>query len=117
MPGGSCALRILDFLPLTEDAGNALAANQGDLIPYKCAYVEFFSLGEKGEFFKNIGISLKCSDIISVYTQPPDPGNCKLDVALGTSLSNYSHSGFATNPDIYLTLADGDQDRPNYQKN
>lgn len=113
LPGGTSALRILDFLPLTEEAGNSLAAALAGFMPINCAYAEFFFLGEKGKSLEKIGMSRAASHLISTYTQPPDPDFCRLRTVLCTDKIDYTPMEFATSPEIYLTLADGDQDRPN----
>ena len=114
LPGEICAVRILDFLARDEYAGKALAAAISELIPANCAYVEHFSLGQQGIALEHIGLSTEGSQLFSVYTSPPDYRHCSiLSALLVSNVDGYTARTFAESPDIYVTLADGDQDRPN----
>lgn len=107
------AMRIMDFLANGEEAGRALSAALSEAVPSDCAYMEFFAPGAQGQGLANIGLRQEDRNLISVYTSPPDPAHCSILSALLVNLPDYNASSFATHKDIYFTLADGDQDRPN----
>lgn len=107
------ALRILDFLARDEEAAHALAHAVSEHYPPNCVYAEFGAPGRQGDALTDIGLSFGGSRFLSVYTSPPDPENCAILSSLLVNVPGHTPKSFAEHEDIYFTLADGDQDRPN----
>jgi len=117
LPGGISAMRILDFLPLDESAGRALASGLAQAIPEHCAYVEHSALGRRWEGLKHLGLSRQGSRLLSVHTSPPEKECCALLAAylVNAERVGLSAKAFVESPDNYVTLADTDQDRPHIE--
>lgn len=113
LQNGLTALKILDFLALDHDSGHALAAGISEHVPERCAYIEFFAPGRQGDALASIGLDRSGSNLLSVYSSPPDPCHCEILSALLVNLPDFTPKAFAEHEDIYFTIADGDQDRPN----
>lgn len=107
------AMRILDFLAADSGSASALAAALAEKVPQNCAYVEFFAPGRQGDALGQIGLTGRGAGLISVYAAPPDPEHCAILSALRVRIPGYAAQEFAEHRNVYFTLADGDQDRPN----
>ena len=113
LPDNLCALRILDFLPENDVAGQALAARLVEMLPNQCVYLEHAALGQQWKSLKSIGCNESGAADISVYTSPPDLAHTDVLSEFMVTLKNYTSQSFTESPLLYMTLADGDQDRPN----
>lgn len=106
-------LRILDFLVANEEAGNALSAYIAEIVPDTAAFIEHSSTGNQWSALRSIGMSPTGSEMFSVYTKPPDLHHCNIIASFFVKLPSHSAETLLTNPRFYMSLADGDQDRPN----
>lgn len=113
LPDDLCALRILDFLPEDDIAGQALAARLVEILPEQCVYLEHAALGYQWKSLKSIGCNAAGATSISVYTSPPDMTHTEVLSEFRVTLKDYTSQSFTESPLLYMTLADGDQDRPN----
>lgn len=113
LPDDLCALRILDFLPEDDKAGQALAARLMEMVPDQCAYVEHAALGQQWRGLKLLGLDATGAAGISAYTSPPDLAHTDVLSEFMVTHKDYTSQSFAESPLCYMTLADGDQDRPN----
>ncbi len=113
LPGEVSALRVLDFLAANEDAGQALARAVACRTPESAAFVEYACLGRNWRPLEAMGLSPRGAELFSVYFSPPDFAHCSITGALLVNLPGVDQEAFITSPDTHLTLADGDQDRPN----
>lgn len=113
LPGQTAALRILDFLAADPEAGAALALAVSRRTPENAAFVEHAGLGAQWLPLREMGMSPEGADLFSVYFNPPDFNHCSILGALQVRLPALSPADFAANPGACLTIADGDQDRPN----
>lgn len=112
LPEGVTATRILDFLAADEAAGRALTRAVARRVPDTAAYVEYVCLGREWLPLQAMGLSARCAERFSVYSNPPDFKHCTLLAGIQVRLPGVAPQAFVESPDTYLTLADGDQDRP-----
>lgn len=113
LPGNISQLRILDFLATNQSSGKALAASIAEMVSWNTAFVEHYALGNHWEPLQSIGMTTQGNKLFSVYTTPPDMEHCTILSSFLVRLSGYTPAKFVNSPEIYLSLADGDQDRPN----
>lgn len=108
------AIRILDFLAVDEVAGKALSAAVFDRVPPNAAFVEHTCLGRQWRPLQEIGLGPEGSDSFSVYFSPPDLRYRAIMAAFKFSHEcGMSTAEFLAAPQLYMTIADSDQDRPN----
>lgn len=112
LDNGLVVVRVMDFLAKNDEASEALAFSLSELIPDNCAWCEFYCFGDFGEALKSIGFNMEGSDLLSVWTSPPDSAHCKIPLSFNIRTQNKIASNLAYRKDLYLTISDGDQDRP-----
>ncbi len=103
--GGSCAIRLVDYIGASNDiifAGGALAKMIQD---FNAEYLDFYCVGIDEEILKSAGFNIRDEhddNIIPNYTEPLDRAN--VDFFYFTSNSE----------NFTMFRADGDGDRPAY---
>ena len=113
LPGGVEAVRIMEFIAKDKDASRMLVRGVADRVPYNTAFVECVCLGSDWNPLRTLGLSGQGADLFSVCFNPPDFSRCGIMAAFASTVPGLSPACFVTDPSTYLTVADGDQDRPN----
>jgi hypothetical protein len=113
LAGHVSAMKILDFLPADADAARALVAGLYEQVPANAAYVEHAALGSQWHGLESMGLSTAGASFVSDYTAPPDLSHTEMLSQVWVHEEGYTSQGFAESSELYMTLADGDQERPN----
>lgn len=114
LPGEVQALRIMEFLCMDDAAGQALAAGIMKRMSANTAFIEFVCLGRDWlPLQHSLGLSATGSDLFSVCFNPPDFTRCKIMASFASKSTKLSSIELVTSSSTYITIADGDQDRPN----
>lgn len=113
LPGGTCALRILEFMSACESTGIRLASAIAERTPANAAFVEHIALGCQWYPLQHIGMTGKGSNLFSVYFNPPDYSHSCVVAAFHLEGMDESPESFICSQNTYITIADCDQDRPN----
>jgi hypothetical protein len=113
LPGEVSAVRVLDFLAADAAAGRTLAGAVARQVPPRAAFVEYICLGEAWRPLAEMGLSPDGADLFSVYFNPPDFRHHAIIGALHLDVPGATPTPFVSSPEMYMTIADGDQDRPN----
>lgn len=113
LPAGACAVRILEFLATDSRTGQDLAAAIAERIPPNTAFIEHIALGNQWLPLKEIGLSSRGNNLLSVYFNPPDLSHCTIKAAFYLKNIGLSAEDFICSDNTYITIADCDQDRPN----
>ena len=114
LPGNVQALRIMDFLCKDEAAGQALASGIVDRVTANTAFIEFVCLGHSWHsLHRHLGLSTVGNDLFSVCFNPPDFTRCAIMASFASRMPGLSSKDLVISPETYITIADGDQDRPN----
>lgn len=107
------AVRIVEFLATDPVAGNVLANAIVGFVPPGTAFLEHTTFGRQWRPLANIGMSQSGGELFSVYFDPPDFSYTKLNGLFSIEYPGISSTEFMESPDVYLTVADADQDEPN----
>lgn len=108
------AIRIMEFLCKNEEASQTLAAGIMERFTSNTAFIEFVCLGQDWHALRlQLGLSELGNDLFSVCFNPLDFTRCKIMASFASKVPNLSPKSLVTSPSTYITIADGDQDRPN----
>ena len=107
------AVRVLEFLAADHRTGLALANEIVRRVPPSTAFVEHIAMGNAWQPMKNIGLSAEGAELFSIHFSPPHFGNNHIKAAFHVALPGMTPEKFICAPETYITIADGDQDRPN----
>lgn len=107
------ALRIVDFIAEDEEAADILNGAISERVDEKTAFVEHISLGSMARYLAPLGLRRENSKLFSVYFNPPDLKVTSVMSAFASQTPNLPIREFIDANDCYITISDGDQDRPN----
>lgn len=107
------AVRIVEFLAADSTAGSILANAVVESTPPGTAFLEHTAFGNQWRPLANIGMSARGNNLFSVYFDPPDFSYTRLNGLFSIEYPGVLSTEFMGSSDIYLTVADADQDEPN----
>lgn len=113
LPGKIYVLRILEFLAKDQQAGKALSRFLWETVPPGTAFVEHIALGSLWKPLAEMGLSEAGNSLFTIYFNPPDFNYRNMISSFQVSPFFGKSADFIHSPSTYLTIADGDQDRPN----